>query len=72
MRKRQGLVRLDILGKSNKFIHFIWSQTHDLTACNIMPQPTMLPRALSKILNFYISYTNGRSLAKILAVLSWK
>jgi hypothetical protein len=33
----QGLVRLEGLGKSKKFIHLIGSQTRDLPACSIVP-----------------------------------
>jgi hypothetical protein len=38
-------VRLEGLDKLKNFIHFIGSRTHDLLACSIAPQPSMLPRA---------------------------
>jgi hypothetical protein len=37
-------VRLEGLGKSKK-IHLIGTRTRNLPACNIVPQPTTLPRA---------------------------
>jgi hypothetical protein len=37
------------LGELKKVIHLIESQTHDIPASNIVPQPTMLPRTYRKI-----------------------
>jgi hypothetical protein len=38
-------VRLEGLGQLNKFNDLIGNRTRDLPACNIIPQPTTLPRA---------------------------
>jgi hypothetical protein len=38
------IVRLEGLGQLKK-IHLIGTQTRDLPACSIVPQPTTLPRA---------------------------
>jgi hypothetical protein len=35
--KPQGLVRLEVLGKLENFIHHITSRTRDLPACSIVP-----------------------------------
>jgi hypothetical protein len=37
-------MQLEELGKLKK-IHLIGTRTHDLPDCNIVPQPTTLPRA---------------------------
>jgi hypothetical protein len=47
LHKPQGLVRLEGLGKLKKFNMLIGSQTHNLPACSIVPQPTMLLRVPS-------------------------
>jgi hypothetical protein len=38
------MVRLKELGKLKKFSDLLGTQTRDLPACNIAPQPSMLPR----------------------------
>jgi hypothetical protein len=38
-------VRLEGLGKLEKFIHLIGNRTHDLPVCSVVPQPTTLLRA---------------------------
>jgi hypothetical protein len=38
-------VLLEGLGKLKKKIHLIGTRTHDLPACNIVPQPTTPPGA---------------------------
>jgi hypothetical protein len=43
--KLQGLVRLEGLGKVKKLIDLHRPQTHNLPACNIVPQLTTLPHA---------------------------
>jgi hypothetical protein len=38
-------LRLEGLSKLKKKIHLIGTQSRDLAACSILPQPTTLPRA---------------------------
>jgi hypothetical protein len=40
----RALLQLEGLGQLKKF-NDIGNQTHNLPACSILPQPTMLPRA---------------------------
>jgi hypothetical protein len=49
-------VQLEGLGKLKK-IHLIETQTHDLPACSIVPQPTTLlrvPQVYLYLYNFYL------------------
>jgi hypothetical protein len=39
LRKSQGLLRLEGLGKLKEIIHLIESRTHELPACSIVSQP---------------------------------
>jgi hypothetical protein len=39
------MVRLEGIGKLNKFSNFIGTQTREFPACSITPQPSTLPRA---------------------------
>jgi hypothetical protein len=41
-----AMVQLEGLGKLKKFNDLIQTRNHDLPACSIMPQPSMLPCAL--------------------------
>jgi hypothetical protein len=41
-------MRLEELGKLKKKTHLIGTQTRDLPACSIVPQPTMLSRTQFK------------------------
>jgi hypothetical protein len=45
-----AIVRLEGLGKLKKFNDLIRNRTHDLPACSIVPQPTMLSCAHSIIM----------------------
>jgi hypothetical protein len=48
-------VRLEGLGQLKKSNDLIRTQTRDLPACSIMPQPTKLPRAqLIHVLAYYL------------------
>jgi hypothetical protein len=44
----KAIVRLERLGKLKKKIDFIGTQTRDLPACRIVPQPTTMPRGLEE------------------------
>jgi hypothetical protein len=39
----RAIVRLEVLGILKKYNDLIGTQAHDLLACSIVPQPTMLP-----------------------------
>jgi hypothetical protein len=41
----RAIVRLKVLGIPKTFSYLIGSRTHDLPACSIMPQPTLIPPA---------------------------
>jgi hypothetical protein len=43
----RAIVQLEGLGQLNKSDDLIGNQTHDLSACSTVLQPTTLPRALS-------------------------
>jgi hypothetical protein len=44
----RAIVRLEGLGQLKKSNDLTGNQTRDLSACNVMPQPTTLPRAPSQ------------------------
>jgi hypothetical protein len=54
----QGLVRPEGLGELKEFIHLIETRFCNLPACNIVPQPTTLPRIAANILTYYSRKAN--------------
>jgi hypothetical protein len=51
----RATVRLEGLGQLKKKIHLIGTQTSDLPACSIVPQPNTLPRAPLMLSTMFIS-----------------